>query len=203
MTVDCLAMLMCIIVAFVGGLICIYAVGYMKGYHKHHTEYQDRSGFFFSMLFLFLAAMFGLVLSANLVWMYFFWEVTSVISFLLIGYTRTRGGGQQQLPRSVDEPSGRPWLCHRHRGGSLARWGRVQLGDVVAMSDAIIPVGHAGVCGPDQIAHSFRSRPGCWAPWSRPRPSSALLHSATMVKAGVYLLIAAYRRRCCNTIDRA
>ena len=41
------------------------------------------------MLFLFLAAMFGLVLSENLIWMYFFWEVTSVISFLLIGYTRT------------------------------------------------------------------------------------------------------------------
>ena len=61
----------------------------MKGYHEHHEEYIDRSGFFFSMLFLFLAAMFGLVLSENLVWMYFFWEITSVVSFLLIGYTRT------------------------------------------------------------------------------------------------------------------
>src|SRR5699024_11472079 len=41
------------------------------------------------MLFLFLAAMFGLVLSQNLIWIYFFWEITSVISFLMIGYTRT------------------------------------------------------------------------------------------------------------------
>ena len=89
MRVDGLAMLLCIIAAFVGGFICIYAVGYMKGYHEHHEEYIDRSGFFFSMLFLFLAAMFGLVLSENLVWMYFFWEITSVVSFLLIGYTRT------------------------------------------------------------------------------------------------------------------
>ena len=89
MRVDGLAMLLCIIAAFVGGFICIYAVGYMKAYHEHHKEYKDRSGFFFSMLFLFLAAMFGLVLSENLVWMYFFWEITSVVSFLLIGYTRT------------------------------------------------------------------------------------------------------------------
>ena len=87
--IDCLTMLMIVIVALVGGLICIYAVGYMKAYHHHHTEYQDRSGFFFSMLFFFLAAMIGVVLSENLIWMYFFWEITSVISFLLIGYTRT------------------------------------------------------------------------------------------------------------------
>ena len=61
MRVDGLAMLLCIIAAFVGGFICIYAVGYMKAYHQHHEDYIDRSGFFFSMLFLFLAAMFGLV----------------------------------------------------------------------------------------------------------------------------------------------
>ena len=89
MMVDWLTILMCIIIAFIGGFICIYTVGYMKGYHKHHTEVKDRQPFFFSMLFLFLAAMFGLVLSQNLIWIYFFWEITSVISFLMIGYTRT------------------------------------------------------------------------------------------------------------------
>ena len=89
MMIDWLTVLMCIIIAFVGGFICIYTVGYMKGYHAHHKEYQDRQPFFFSMLFLFLAAMFGLVFSQSLIWMYFFWEITSVISFLMIGYTRT------------------------------------------------------------------------------------------------------------------
>ena len=89
MSVDWLTILMCIIIAFIGGFICIYTVGYMKGYHAHHTDVQDRQPFFFSMLFLFLAAMFGLVFSQNLIWMYFFWEITSVISFLMIGYTRT------------------------------------------------------------------------------------------------------------------
>ena len=89
MMVDWLTVLMCVIIAFVGGFICIYTVGYMKGYHEHHKEYKDRQPFFFSMLFLFLAAMFGLVFSQSLIWMYFFWEITSVISFLMIGYTRT------------------------------------------------------------------------------------------------------------------
>ena len=89
MTVDWLTILMCIIIAFIGGFICIYTVGYMKGYHNHHKDVKDRQPFFFSMLFFFLAAMFGLVVSQNLIWMYFFWEITSVISFLMIGYTRT------------------------------------------------------------------------------------------------------------------
>ena len=41
------------------------------------------------MMYVFLGAMFGLVMSSSLTWMYFFWEITSVVSFLLIGYTRT------------------------------------------------------------------------------------------------------------------
>ena len=97
MMVDRLTMLMCAIVALVGGFICIYAVGYLKGYHHHHSEVRDRSGFFFAMLFLFLGAMFGLVLSQSLIWMYFFWEITSVISFLLIGYTRSEEAVQNSF----------------------------------------------------------------------------------------------------------
>ena len=186
MAVDCLAMLMCIIAAFVGGLICIYAVGYMKGYHKHHTEYQDRSGFFFSMLFLFLAAMFGLVLSENLVWMYFFWEITSVVSFLLIGYTRTE--------EAVNNSFRALWM--NLLGGlgfaigiavAAGTLGTVQLGEVVA-AGAVIPVvmlAFAGLTKSAQLPFSSWLLGAMVAP----TPSSALLHSATMVKAGVYLLI--------------
>ena len=186
MAVDCLAMLMCIIAAFVGGLICIYAVGYMKGYHKHHTEYQDRSGFFFSMLFFFLAAMFGLVLSENLVWMYFFWEITSVVSFLLIGYTRTE--------EAVNNSFRALWM--NLLGGlgfaigiavAAGTLGTVQLGEVVA-AGAVIPVvmlAFAGLTKSAQLPFSSWLLGAMVAP----TPSSALLHSATMVKAGVYLLI--------------
>ena len=186
MAVDCLAMLMCIIAAFVGGLICIYAVGYMQGYHHHHTEYQDRSGFFFSMLFLFLAAMFGLVLSENLVWMYFFWEITSVVSFLLIGYTRTE--------EAVNNSFRALWMNLLGGFGfaiaiavAAGTLGTVQLGEVVA-AGAVIPVimlAFAGLTKSAQLPFSSWLLGAMVAP----TPSSALLHSATMVKAGVYLLI--------------
>ena len=87
--VDRLTIIMILIIAIVGTLITVYACGYMKDYHEHHKEYKDRSSFFFSMMYVFLGAMFGLVCSSNLSWLYFFWEITSLISFLLIGYTKT------------------------------------------------------------------------------------------------------------------
>jgi ech hydrogenase subunit A len=87
-TVDYLTIIMCLIVGVVGSLICLYAVSYMKDYHKHHTDCRDRTSFFLAMLFVFLGAMFGLVFSANLSWMFFFWEITSICSFLLIGYSQ-------------------------------------------------------------------------------------------------------------------
>ena len=186
MQIDCLTMLMCTIAAFVGGFICIYAVGYMKAYHEHHTEYADRSGFFFSMLFLFLGAMFGLVLSENLVWMYFFWEITSVVSFLLIGYTRTE--------EAVHNSFRALWM--NLLGGlgfaiaiavAAATAGTVQLGEVVA-AGAVIPVALLALAG---LTKSAQLPFSSWllGAMVAPTPSSALLHSATMVKAGVYLLI--------------
>ena len=186
MQIDCLAMLMCIIIAFVGGLICIYAVGYMKEYHHHHTEFTDRSGFFFSMLFFFLAAMFGLVLSANLIWMYFFWEITSVISFLLIGYTRT--------DEAVTNSFRALWM--NLLGGlgfavaialSALDLGTVELDQVVA-AGSLLPLACLSLAG---LTKSAQLPFSSWllGAMVAPTPSSALLHSATMVKAGVYLLI--------------
>ena len=186
MQIDCLTMLMCTIAAFVGGFICIYAVGYMKAYHEHHTEYADRSGFFFSMLFLFLGAMFGLVLSENLVWMYFFWEITSVVSFLLIGYTRTE--------EAVHNSFRALWMNLLGGFGfavaiayAAVNGGTVQLTEVVA-SGAAIPVVLLAFAA---LTKSAQMPFSSWllGAMVAPTPSSALLHSATMVKAGVYLLI--------------
>ena len=87
--IDYLSVLMCIIIGIIGGLIIIYAVGYMHGYHHHHTEVEDRRNYFFMLLFIFLGAMFGFVLSSSLLWIDLFWETTSICSFLLIGYTKT------------------------------------------------------------------------------------------------------------------
>lgn len=186
MMVDWLTILMCIIIAFIGGFICIYTVGYMKGYHAHHTDVQDRQPFFFSMLFLFLAAMFGLVLSQNLIWIYFFWEITSVISFLMIGYTRT--------PEAVGNSFCALWMNLLGGLGFAVAialmaqiYGTVQLTDVV-QTGALLPLMCLALAGMTKSAQLPFST---WllGAMVAPTPSSALLHSATMVKAGVYLLI--------------
>ncbi len=184
--VDWLTILMCVIIAFIGGFICIYTVGYMKGYHHHHKEVKDRQPFFFSMLFLFLAAMFGLVLSQNLVWIYFFWEITSVISFLMIGYT--------QSDEAVNNSFCALWM--NLLGGlgfavAIALMaqlhGTLQLLEVVNIG-ALLPLMCLSLAGMTKSAQLPFST---WllGAMVAPTPSSALLHSATMVKAGVYLLI--------------
>ena len=63
--IDTFAAVMYLIVGIVGILICIYASGYMKDYHHHHTDVQDRSNYFLALMFVFLGAMFGLISSDN------------------------------------------------------------------------------------------------------------------------------------------
>jgi ech hydrogenase subunit A len=84
--VDRLSMIMVLIIGIIGTLICVYGIGYMKDFQKHHQEAGDRRPWFFFLMFLFLSAMFGIVVSNNLVWLYFFWEITTLCSFFLIGY---------------------------------------------------------------------------------------------------------------------
>ena len=186
MSVDWLTILMCLIIAFIGGFICIYTVGYMKGYHNHHKDVKDRQPFFFSMLFLFLAAMFGLVLSQNLIWIYFFWEVTSVISFLMIGYTRSEEAVSNSfmalwmnLLGGLGFAIAIAWMAKV--GGSM------QLIDVISIG-AQLPLFCLSLAG---LTKSAQLPFSSWLVGAMvaPTPSSALLHSATMVKAGVYLLI--------------
>ena len=186
MVVDWFTILMFIIIAFVGGFICIYTVGYMKGYHSHHKDVQDRQPFFFSMLFLFLAAMFGLVLSQNMIWMYFFWEITSVISFLMIGYTRSE--------EAVNNSFCALWMnLLGGLGFAVAiAWmakvsGTVQLQDVVS-AGAMLPLMCLALAG---LTKSAQLPFSTWllGAMVAPTPSSALLHTATMVKAGGYLLL--------------
>lgn len=184
--VDWFTILMCIIIAFIGGFICIYTVGYMKGYHNNHTDIRDRQPFFFAMLFLFLGAMFGLVFSQSLIWMYFFWEVTSVISFLMIGYTKTEEAINNSfnalwmnLLGGLGFAVAIAWMCLVN--------GTAQLQDVLTAGSEIplICLALAGLTKSAQLPFSTWLLGAMVAP----TPSSALLHSATMVKAGVYLLL--------------
>ena len=87
--IDDLSIVMVLIIGIIGSLICVYAVGYMRDFQEHHRDEKDRRPWFFFLLYTFLSAMYGIVLSNDLVWMFFFWEITTLCSFALIGYTKT------------------------------------------------------------------------------------------------------------------
>ena len=89
MHVDSLSIIMVLILGIVGTGICVYALGYMKDFQAHHPEQKDRRPWFFALMFAFLSAMYNVVLSDNLCWIYTAWEVTTLCSFLLIGFTKT------------------------------------------------------------------------------------------------------------------
>ena len=194
---DKLTVIMCLMIGIIGCLICIYAIGYMRRYHHHHTEYKDRRTFFFPMLFVFIGAMFGLVLSDNLIWIYFFWEITSISSFLLIGYTKTE--------EAINNSFRALWMnLLGGLGFAIAivfahlNYHVVNLSDLIAMYHdlasqpeakglvfVVILLALAGLTKSAQMPFSKWLLGAMVAP----TPTSALLHSATMVKAGVYLLL--------------
>ncbi len=88
--VDHLALVMTMVISIIGSLICIFALRYMYD-HEHHAEIEkSRQSRFLFWLVLFLGAMNGLVFANNLVWLYFFWEVTTLCSFQLISHDRTK-----------------------------------------------------------------------------------------------------------------
>jgi NADH:ubiquinone oxidoreductase subunit 5 (chain L)/Multisubunit Na+/H+ antiporter, MnhA subunit len=187
---DKLAIIMVLIVGLVGSLICFYAVGYMKDYHHHHKDYKERKSFFFAVLFLFLSAMFGLVLSNNLTWLYFCWELTTLCSFLLIGYTQTREAKNNAFRALVI-----------NLGGGIAFAGAiVWLGmqfNTLELSELISRKPESMILIPVFLLAFAALTKSAQLPFSSwllgamvaPTPTSALLHSATMVKAGVYLII--------------
>nr|MCR4901434.1 NADH-quinone oxidoreductase subunit L [Butyrivibrio sp.] len=189
--VDHLSILMCLIVGVIGGLIVVYAVGYMHGYHHHHTDIDDRRYYFFTLLFLFLGAMFGFVLSENLLWIDFFWELTSICSFLLIGYTKE--------PVAINNSFRALWM--NLLGGAALAIGIIYFGynsGIITLHD-LVDMGVAGdviATIPVALIAFAALTKAAQLPFSTwligamvaPTPSSALLHSATMVKAGIYVL---------------
>ena len=187
---DKLTAIMVVIVGVVGSLICIYAVGYMKTYHIHHTEYEDRKGFFFAVLFLFLSAMFGIVLSNQLTWMYFCWELTTFCSYLLIGYTKTKEARNNSFRA----------LFINLLGGAAFAAGIIIIGvnrHTLELSVFTAQQPDAYLMIPVFLLSLAALTKSAQLPFSSwllgamvaPTPTSALLHSATMVKAGVYLII--------------
>jgi len=89
--VDWLAVIMVMIVSVIGSIIAVYALPYMKEHERHlgMPEAESRRPGFFLIIMVFLGAMNGLVLADDLRWVFFFWEMTTLCSFLLIRHDGT------------------------------------------------------------------------------------------------------------------
>jgi multicomponent Na+:H+ antiporter subunit A len=181
---DGLALLFALLVTGIGTLIVLYAGAYL---HDHH-----HLGRFYSYLLLFMMAMLGLVLADDLIVMFVFWELTSVTSFLLIAF---------QHESAVSRRAALQALLITGGGGLALLAGLLLLGvagngwtfsglDIAAIEAhpafyAIMVLVLLG-CFTKSAQVPFH----LWLPnaMNAPTPVSAYLHSATMVKAGVYLM---------------
>lgn len=191
--VDSLGIVMALIIGIIGSGIAVYACGYMRDFQAHEPAgAQDRRPRFFALMFVFLSAMFAIVFSNNMAWLFTGWEVTTVCSFLLIAYTRTEEAIHNAFRQIVmNIAGGIGFLAALYalalNMGTLSFLEFIQTG--LARPDlAVFPVAALAFAGLTKAAQMpFHT----WllGAMVAPTPTSALLHSSTMVKAGVFLII--------------
>ncbi|WP_165246797.1 NADH-quinone oxidoreductase subunit 5 family protein [Adlercreutzia sp. ZJ141] len=190
---DSLSLIMTFIIGVVGTGICVYALGYMEDFQAHEPEdAPDRRPFFFGVMFIFLSAMYLIVFSNNMVWMFTGWEVTTLSSFLLIGYTRTEEAIANAFRQIIMNLLG-------GIGFLVALFSVVVLFNTLSLQEfirlggaypmlAALPLAALAFAGITKAAQMpFHT----WllGAMVAPTPTSALLHSSTMVKAAVFLLL--------------
>ena len=192
---DSLSLLMTFIIGVVGSGICIYALGYMEDFQAHEPEgAPDRRPMFFALMFVFLSAMYVIVFSNNMEWMFAGWEVTTLCSFLLIGYTRTEEAIANAFRQIIMNLAGglgflvALWCC------ALTSWARFSFLRVPRHRPEQSGPDHLGRCTALAFAGITKAAQMPFQTWLlgamvAPTPTSALLHSSTMVKAGVFLLV--------------
>jgi multicomponent Na+:H+ antiporter subunit A len=181
---DGLSLLFALLITGIGTLIVLYAGAYLSE-HRH-------LGRFYAYLLAFMAAMLGLVLADDLIAMFVFWELTSVTSFLLIAFQHDKAESRRAALQALLITGG---------GGLALLAGLILLGNVGgswqfsglspqviadhALYPAILTLVLIGA-----FTKSAQVPFHLWLPnaMAAPTPVSAYLHSATMVKAGVYLL---------------
>lgn len=199
--IDNLSVVMVLIVGLVGSAICVYALGYMKDFQHHEDESaraagiepSDRRHQFLAMMLAFLSGMFIIVVSDNLDWLVAGWEITTVCSFLMIGYTRTPEARRSALLQiNLNMVGGLAFhiaLIAIHLAGlPLSLTGIVRAASGPEAGLLAVPVMLLSVAGLTKAAQMPFHR---WllGAMVAPTPTSALLHSSTMVKAGVFLLV--------------
>ena len=187
---DGLGLMFGLLITGVGLLVILYA-GYYLGA-------KEQWGKFFAQLMLFMAAMLGIVLSDNLLLLVVFWELTSISSFLLVGYWGHRADARAGARMALAVTGG---------GGLALLAGVIVLGQIAGTYDLSSMLGRGVEIQADPrfnlalvlillgcFTKSAQMPFHFWLPeaMAAPTPVSAYLHSATMVKAGIFLLARLY-----------
>ena len=184
---DGLAWLFSVMVLGIGLLVVLYA--------RYYMSKRDPVARFYAYMLAFMGAMMGVVLSGNLIQLVVFWELTSLTSFLLIGYWQERNDARRgaRMAFTVTTAGGLCLLAGVLVLGHIV--GSYELDVVLAAGDqirahalylpALVLIALGALTKSAQFPFHF------WLPhaMAAPTPVSAYLHSATMVKAGVFLLI--------------
>jgi multicomponent K+:H+ antiporter subunit A len=187
---DGLSLLFLLLILGIGLLVILYA--------RYYLSAKDSMGQFYAYLILFMSAMVGIVISNNLIQLWMFWELTSISSFLLISFwshkSEARKGARMAL--TVTGAGGLALLAGLLLIGSIVD--SYDLDTVLANGDlirshatypiALILVLIGAFTKSAQFPFHF------WLPhaMAAPTPVSAYLHSATMVKAGIFLMARFY-----------
>ena len=184
--VDGLALQFILLITGIGSFVFVYAAGYLAGHPQR--------GRLFVLLLVFMAAMLGCVTTDNLIALFVFWELTSLTSFLLVGFKHEDEGSRRSAQQALFITGGgglallAGFLLLGRIGGSysiislLASHGAWI--DDARLPAALLLIFVGAFTKSAQFPFHF------WLPnaMSAPTPVSAYLHSATMVKLGIYLL---------------
>lgn len=183
---DGLSLLFALLITGIGTLVFLYASPYLEGH-----PYLDR---FYAYLSLFMASMLGLVLSDNILLLFIFWELTSISSYFLIGFNNDEAASRKSALIALGVTGGGGYLLMAGLilTGYLA--GSFSIQEMVGSNEFI--KGHASyglilfLVFAGAFTKSAQFPFHFWLPGAMkaPTPVSAYLHSATMVKAGVFLL---------------
>ncbi len=184
--IDGLSALMLLMILGIGSAVFIYAGGYLSGHPQQRRAYL--------LLSLFATAMVGCVSADNLLLLFLFWELTSLLSFLLVGFNHEDESSRKSAQQA---------MLITGAGGLALLGGFILLGQMAGswrISSIVAQLPHmpasprfywaVGLIMAGAFTKSAQFPFHFWLPdaMSAPTPASAYLHSATMVKLGVYLL---------------
>jgi len=190
LVVDGLSTLLTLIINIVGSVVLIYGLSYMDE-HEHHLHLESsRQGRFFFYMILLLGAMNGLVYSNSLIWLYFFWEVTTLCCYELIRHDGTEEAERNAVTALwMGLVGGVGFVAAMFVGYNAVH--SIALTELMAAPQSqLLLIGFALMA----LAAFTKSAQFPFHSWLlgamvAPTPVSALLHSSTMVNAGVYMLL--------------